>query len=181
MSNNIMEEKSQQIPTDQEITKKYPEYEENYGHKFERNLAAALKKNLPEIVEETEMATSEEDKDKKRRTDIWVKFWGIEDPIALQVTFTSSKKRMSEKEEDVLKNPLVKKEERPDALIQAPRSCNKVLVSFDQNQVKTEIIDERMLAIALRQIMAGLPNQSKMLFIKIIGDRMKKAGKKFPA
>ncbi|OGI25408.1 MAG: hypothetical protein A3J76_04195 [Candidatus Moranbacteria bacterium RBG_13_45_13] len=177
MSN--IEDKNQQV-AGQGASQNFPKYEKNFGHQFEENLASALKEKLSEIVEETELATSDEDTSRERKTDIWVKFWGIDDPIALQITFTTSNKRMDEKEEDVLKNPLVKKEKRTDALIQAPRSCNKVLVSFDKKQVQTGMINEGMLASALRQIMAGLPNQSKMLFIKTAGERMKKAGKKFP-
>jgi|GEM_PF-2624059 hypothetical protein len=181
--NNTIEEKNQQILNNQGVVGKFPEYKENYGHQFERKLAVALKEGLPEIVEETEMATSEEDKNKKQRTDIWVKFWGIDDPIAVQVTFSSNKEKMKEKKEDVQKNPLVRKDKRPDALFQpvGNRLCNKVLVSFDMQRVKTEIIGARMLADTLRQIMAGLPSQSKAIFIKTVGERMKKAGKKLPA
>jgi hypothetical protein len=174
---SIIEDKNKQI-SNQGTPVNLPKYEEDFGHQFERNLASALRNKLGEIIEETEMATPEEDQ--KQKVDVWVKFWGIEDPIALQVTFTSNKERMDKKDKDISQNPIIKKKERNDALIKAPRSSDLVLVSFDKSQVKSGKIDERLLADTLRQIMAGLPSHSKAFFLKKIGEKMEKAGKKFP-
>lgn len=156
-------------------------YKRDFGHKFEENLAMTLKNELGDLVEETEMATPKEDQVDK--VDVWVKFWGIPDPVALQVTFTSNESRMTQKEKSIATSPLAKKEDREDSLIKVPgtRSSNRVLVYFDKNRIQAGKIDRRMLADTFRQIMDGLPSHSRALFLKTIGERMKKAGKQFPA
>lgn len=151
-------------------------YAEDFGHKFEGNLAIALKNNLSNVVEEVELATPYEDQIEK--VDLWVKFRYIEDPVAVQVTFTSSEKRRAEKEVNIKEKFLVKKENRPNALIKARGNCYRVLAAYEKVKAKTGVIDQRMQADTLRQILAGLPNQSRAFYMKAIEEGMKKSGKR---
>jgi hypothetical protein len=111
---SVIEDKIKQV-ANQGSSRDLPKYDEDFGHQFERNLADALKNELSDIVEETEIATPEEDQ--KQKVDVWVKFRGISDPVGLQVTFTSNEDRKVEKEKTIKANSLVRKEERSDALI----------------------------------------------------------------
>lgn len=147
-------------------------YREDFGHKFENNLARALKEDLSDVVEEVELATPYEDQVEK--VDFWIKFRNIDDPVALQVTFTSSDRRIAEKQDDIGKKSLVRKENRPDSLIKTTRNCHRVLAAYEKARVKAGVIDRRMQADTIRQILAGLPNHSRVFYIKAMQEAMKR-------
>lgn len=153
-------------------------YTEDFGHKFEGNLAMALKNNLSDVFEEVELATPHEDQFKQ--VDLWVKFRNIDDPVAVQVTFSSSEDRLAKKRENAKERSLVKKDDRSDVLIKARGNCYRVLAAYEKARAKTGIIDQRMQADTLRQILAGLPNHSRVLYMKAIEQGMKKSGRRLP-
>jgi hypothetical protein len=150
-------------------TKNYPE---DFGHKFETNLARALKEDLTDVIEEVERATPHEDQVEK--VDLWIKFRNVEDPVALQVTFTSNEERIVAKEREIENKPLVKKENRPDSLIKAKRNCHRILATYEKERAATGVVDRGMQAETIRQILAGLPNHSRVYYMKAIQDAMKK-------
>ena len=154
-------------------------YSEDFGHEFEGNLARALKNNLSDVIEEVELATPREDQIEK--VDLWVKFRDIDDPVAVQVTFTSSEERLTNKEKDVKGRFLVRKEKRSDALIKAKGNCHRVLATYEKVKARTGVIDQRMQADTLRQILAGLPSHSRAFYVKTIEERMKKDGRRLSA
>lgn len=160
--------------TGNNFSRKRPETGRDYGHQFEEDLALALKEQLTEVVEETELATRTEDR--MQKVDFWLKLSEVENPIAVQVSFTTSGERYSEKERHVKRKPYARKEERNDSLINTDKWSDKVLVIHDKNRAKNGEIDSMMVKNTLNQIFQGLPQQTRGVIITKLGDRIKKAG-----
>lgn len=161
--------------------KKYPE---DFGKKAELIIIEALKNNLPKIIEEVEMGTEYEDKIGK--IDFWIKFRGIDEPIAIQFTFTHSAQKMTEK----IKNlpQFAKKEQRNNSLIKWDKNAELILIACDKANIArawknfeeksgreinikpSDKIDSKIMIDILRQVLEKVNPAKKQIIINLLKD-----------
>jgi hypothetical protein len=113
--------------TDEDKDKKFPNYEEKFGHLAEKIIRSALaKRNF--AIEKVEKGTNSEDYLEK--VDFWIQLKGLLEPLGIQYTTDPEKYK---KKKDFLRqrNFLAHKEKRPDSEISWEGNANVVVILGD--------------------------------------------------
>lgn len=123
----IAETKKNSPVASAENNKRLPKYEKDFGNEEAEMMIVDILRSKGVVVEKIERGTKSEDCVEK--VDFWIKFYGIAEPLGIQLTISDNEDKIQDKIDALRKkNWIATKEERKDGEIDWVGKANVVLL-----------------------------------------------------